>query len=313
MNTHGFTLVELLAVIIILSLLALLTSTSVTKLLKDSKEDLSDVQIKSIRAAAETWGADNIAILPDAGDCKYLTLKDLKEYGVLDGEIKDPVTNKIIPDDLKIKITSKTSSYGTNILNYEVDPQDITGCKMVYKPISIGDQITYLDTTWHVIDIEKNEVILYSDSSYGKNGFYKASDYSDGADLKPDNIGDLYSSSFVEGMISDFESKYGITPTVLTEDQMSLLGCELTGVPNSGSGGGYLPNGGECNDGFTKFPWLNESSSISATAIIMNDGKYSGYSSETFFYQPCTTAPAYYTYRPVISVDRTKISLTMQN
>ena len=63
-NKNGFTLVELLAVIVILSLLALLTSTAVTKLVKDSKEDLYQTQIELIKASAEAWGADNIYKLP---------------------------------------------------------------------------------------------------------------------------------------------------------------------------------------------------------------------------------------------------------
>ena len=51
MNKKGFTLVELLAVIIILSLLALLASTSVSKIVKDSKSDLYDTQINLIKSA----------------------------------------------------------------------------------------------------------------------------------------------------------------------------------------------------------------------------------------------------------------------
>ena len=92
MNKKGFTLVELLAVIVILALIGLLTSTSITKLVKDSKNDLNENQILAIKSAAQIWGADNINKLPDSGECIYLTLKILKDNGLLDN-VKELNTN----------------------------------------------------------------------------------------------------------------------------------------------------------------------------------------------------------------------------
>ena len=135
MNNKGFTLVELLAVIIILSLLALLTSTAVTKVLKDSKDDLSKTQFSAIKSAAEVWGADNLNKLPSDGECKYLTLKDLKDYGLMSSNVSDPNTNKEIPDDLKIKITSSIGKKGNLITSYEVVGEDATldDCLPIYE------------------------------------------------------------------------------------------------------------------------------------------------------------------------------------
>ena len=135
MDKRGFTLVELLAVIIILSLLALLTSTAVTKLVKDAKSDLNSTQLELIKSAAQTWGADNITKLPSTGKCGYLTLLDLKEYGLIDSRVIDPNTNQEISNNLKIKITTTTSSYGNVVTNYEVNPQNIDGCTKIYDTI----------------------------------------------------------------------------------------------------------------------------------------------------------------------------------
>ena len=154
MNTKGFTLVELLAVIIILALLTLLASTSVTKLVKDSKEELSNTQIELIKSAAQMWGADNIDKLPSSGQCGYITLGELKEYGFLDSSIVDANTNKEISNDLKIKITGTTSDFGNLVLNYEVNPESVDGCsqlnvnkkyengEVVYFNVSTGKQCT---------------------------------------------------------------------------------------------------------------------------------------------------------------------------
>lgn len=135
MNKKGFTLVELLAVIIIISLLSLITSTAVTKLVKESKEDLYETQINLIKSAAQTWGADNLTKVPDTGKCGYLTLLDLKEYGLIDSSVIDPNTSQEISDDIKIKVSTTTSSYGNVVTNYEVNPESIDGCTKIYDMI----------------------------------------------------------------------------------------------------------------------------------------------------------------------------------
>ena len=147
MNTKGFTLVELLAVIIILALLVLITGTSVTKLVKDSKQDLSDTQIELIKSAAEMWGADNLGKLPNSGECKFITLKVLKEYGLLDSSIVDANTNEEISDDLKIKITGTTGTYGNLVISYEVNPDSVDTCSEITKTYADGEVVYFNVTT----------------------------------------------------------------------------------------------------------------------------------------------------------------------
>ena len=131
MNKRGFTLVELLAVIIILSLLALITTTAITKIVKDSKEELSDTQIALIKSTAEMWGADNIDKLPSIVSCSYLTLKDLKDLGIIDSSVIDPKTNQQISDNLIIKISATLGSSNNKVLTYEVDSNDINNCEHI--------------------------------------------------------------------------------------------------------------------------------------------------------------------------------------
>lgn len=132
---RGFTLVELLAVIVILSLLALLTSTAVTKLVSDAKNDLSQTQVQLIKSAADTWMADNLNKVPSEGSCAYLTLKDLKYYGLLDNNILDPKNSQQISDDLRIKITTTISAYGNPVSTTEVNPESVDGCSQIYYPV----------------------------------------------------------------------------------------------------------------------------------------------------------------------------------
>ena len=132
MNKKGFTLVELLAVIVIMALLALITTTSITKIIGDSKTKLSTAQIDLIKSAAEIWGADNINKLPKVNECSYITLKDLINQGLVDSSIIDPKDNKSISDNLKIKISNTLTEYGKEKIEYEVNSHSTNDCKWAY-------------------------------------------------------------------------------------------------------------------------------------------------------------------------------------
>ncbi len=174
MRNKGFTLVELLAVVVIITLLSLLTVTSITKVVKSSKEDLYNNQIELIKSSAETWGADNIDKLPDAGECKYITVLDLKEYGLLDSKLMDSRTNKPISDNIKIKITSSNTGYGTLSTKYEINPSSVVGCTPVYSPactftdsnsnssIDLGDVVTCGTESFYVIENENDRLSMLS-------------------------------------------------------------------------------------------------------------------------------------------------------
>lgn len=142
MNNKGFTLVELLAVIIILSLLAILSITPVTKLVKDSKEELYETQVLAIKTAAETWGADNLLSLPDSGECKYITLQNLKEYGLMDSSVVDPRTNEQIPNDFKIYIVNSLTLEDKQNITYELEVSDSNDCNaaVINYVAKIGDK-----------------------------------------------------------------------------------------------------------------------------------------------------------------------------
>jgi len=135
MNKKGFTLLELLAVVVILALLAIISGTVFTKAVKESNEELYNKQLESIKLAAEAWGSENLLKLPNEDECKYITLKNLKEYGLLDKNIINQKTNKEFSDNLKIKITSKITNEGILRGIYEVKPNDINNCNPVYPPI----------------------------------------------------------------------------------------------------------------------------------------------------------------------------------
>ena len=117
MNKNGFTLVELLAVVVLLGLIALIASPAITGIIKKSKDSLSNSQKQSIELSTKNWATDNMEKLPVDKDCIVVSLKKLQRDGYADLEIKDPKTGKAM--DVYIKISRNDKQ-----LIYDVDPDD---------------------------------------------------------------------------------------------------------------------------------------------------------------------------------------------
>lgn len=132
MNRKGFTLVELLTVVIILALIALLVVTGVTKLVKNSRENLSDIQLSSLKESASIWAVENTEFLPDDNECIYMTLGYLKDYGLVNEKVIDAKTSNDLSDNLFIKISAELSEYNKLIYNYEIidNINDLNNCTL---------------------------------------------------------------------------------------------------------------------------------------------------------------------------------------
>lgn len=126
MKNKGFTLVELLAVIVLLGLIALIAVPAITGIIKQGKDSLSDSQKKSIELSAKNWASDkeNIGKLPESDECIYFHLSVLQNSGYTDLEIKDPKTNK--PMNLYIKISREGKQ-----LIFEVNPPSLGMCNQI--------------------------------------------------------------------------------------------------------------------------------------------------------------------------------------
>ena len=140
-NIKAFTLVELLAVIVILSLLILVAVTTVSSQFKNSKDDLYDTQLDNIRLSAEMWGSDNKVLLKSIDDCVSLTLGYLKEAGYVDVNIKNTYTKEpFLDDEVFVNITKEENRYKYEVLDDKTKLCDVvdfdfsegTLCKLKY-------------------------------------------------------------------------------------------------------------------------------------------------------------------------------------
>lgn len=117
MKKKGFTLAELLGVIVILGMIAVLVIPVVDKNLKQSKQDLYNMQIESIEKASKNWVASHMMEIPE-GDTEFtIHLSDLKAEGLIDKDIKNPVTKKQFPDTMEIRVTITGNQYTYKVMD----------------------------------------------------------------------------------------------------------------------------------------------------------------------------------------------------
>lgn len=112
MNKKAFTLVELLAVIIILGIIALIAVPTVFKIIDSSKDELYNDQIVQIENAAKRWTVENAY-----EEKSYkVTINELISGGYLEGT----KNNKVLDPRDKSEMT------GCVIIDYETNTNQYT-------------------------------------------------------------------------------------------------------------------------------------------------------------------------------------------
>lgn len=137
MKKRGFTLVELIAVIVLLSAILLIIIPVVEKSLKEGKQQLFNNQIESIKTSLATWASEN---KPKNGETYYLTLSQLKKEGLVEHDLKNPVTDEYLANDMILKVINQN-----DIITYEV-LTDTGSCKSDYIDIPKIDVINIVNT-----------------------------------------------------------------------------------------------------------------------------------------------------------------------
>ena len=125
MKKKGFTLVELLAVIIILSLVLVIAVPSVNKYIKQSKEKAYNTQISTIIEAAQAYASANSGLLPRKEEFVVkITLGQLKSSGLIKEEVKNPNDDKYFDDALTIKIKKNKENYIYEVVENTITTRD---------------------------------------------------------------------------------------------------------------------------------------------------------------------------------------------
>lgn len=176
MKKKGFTIVELIGVVVLLGAILLIIVPAVSKSLKEGKQKLYNNQIEGIKQALETWSTD---YRPGINETYYLTLSQLKQAGLVEHDLKNPINEEYFANDMILKVINENG-----VINYEV--LDETGsCKSDYilvPKISNPNNIEYVEINSIYNDVsatakDKNGNILNSVTSSGEVDTSKLGSY----------------------------------------------------------------------------------------------------------------------------------------
>lgn len=185
----GFTLVELIAVIVILATVALIVFPNINAVILSSKQTLHDNQIIDIQKSSEKWATDHIDLLDETyANIIYVSLDSIKGTGYLEKEeIVDPLTKENMNGCVQIKYDIKTKKYNHSYEEktceeYAQAEDDSTLGYIIYEYDTKQKSLNKSDNSNEVVSTGKyiynwyvEHNMIYSDGQE-ENGLYELDD-----------------------------------------------------------------------------------------------------------------------------------------
>ena len=156
MKKRGFTLVELVGVIIILALVTLLAIPSILRAVRGTKGELSDATKNIIYEATQLYVSENPNnFTKKSGNIYCVTLDTLTDKKYLPNKIYDSVTGEEIPLDSKVEVRYEAGNFSYNLNNsceVHVEYADNSGAN---RPNLLDNMIPvrYNGSSWVYADI----------------------------------------------------------------------------------------------------------------------------------------------------------------
>ena len=116
MKKNGFTIVEMLGVLIIMGVLLLIMIPTIDSVLLKQRKKLYNEHLVEVKDALKLWGDINADKLPvDSETPTSVTLKELKLEGLIVDEFKNPITDMCYANSNTFTITLNKKMYVYNV------------------------------------------------------------------------------------------------------------------------------------------------------------------------------------------------------
>ncbi len=121
MKKSGFTLVELLGIIIILGLILAISVPAINSYIDKTEDNSLALLTENLKGAAQNYLADNMDQIPEVeGEETVITLEMLVQGNYIDANIENPKTHK----KMSYTNTTITVSYEAGSYRYDVNIVD---------------------------------------------------------------------------------------------------------------------------------------------------------------------------------------------
>ena len=212
MNKNGFTLVELIGVVILIGLIALIAIPSVDYIITKTKSNAYNRTLDTLKDCLRNWGTDNKELIYEDGEEIIVTLSDLKEQGYVEYEIKNPKTSTCLANTMQFKITrvkdTEKDTYEYTFLDDELLDGNLKDCEAVSKTPSIY----LLGDNPQKIEITNDSTLTYASFDPGATAKSSQGEDMSSSIVKTNNVN-------LKTLSKDYHAKYtvienGISKTV---------------------------------------------------------------------------------------------------
>lgn len=125
MKNRGFTLVEVLGIIVVLGIIAAIATPIVQTTISQNQEKVFNVIKEQLIDSSKDWAVKNASSLPNLdGEYVDVTLGELKTNGVLRINVVNPKTNNVFSNKSFVRITKKNNNFIYQVTTYDLVDAD---------------------------------------------------------------------------------------------------------------------------------------------------------------------------------------------